>query len=1640
MTEGKSQDVQRKYNAASVLCNSLDTVVPSAMSFEQKKFNEKLMAAVGDVDKFVADRLKYDTVDELCNFFGKEQIDAIATAIYQHEVTGDSIIVADQTGVGKGRIAAGLIRYGILGLKKIPIFFTEKPHLISDIYRDLINIGFDTGVPYKNRVETKTKGKEYSDKEIEELIFADLKENDDIQVDYDFDDEIKDVSKFLRDEANEDTLAEIVELYSQMLLESGGEESRVSYQLNPNYKQGSIEALKSGRTIVKPLLLNSPMKVKDTDGNILYESNNSEQNEIFKSNIIPSEYKLIATSYSQISSPYTTKDKKQVLKDKVKTLLKYSKDTVLILDESHNASGMRPDGSKSNTAEMMFKLVKNSAMTTFLSATYAKRADNMPLYALTTAIREAGLSEKDLIGAFVKGGNALQEATSAELVRNGELLRREKAISGKTTYEYMDESSEAGLNQISKLDTIAMLFKKVRLFETEIAEKINAESKGRGIEKGTVKFAGNTGRFGFLLFNFFIIGLKVRQTADQAIKNLKEGKKPVIAIGNTMESAFNKMQKTFMLNAGKSDFYKTGEAMPNDFKLYCAYLLKYTFRIKVETVLVNDDGSKEPKSETFDISNNEGMNECNIAISEATSSGGHDFASEIVETMRDKYNEALSEIMSITTGIPLSPIDMIMDRIEKAGFSIEEITGRKRKIQVVNEGNKIEYIISDRAIRKTEDIVRDYNQNKIDALIINQAGAAGLSMHALPNPVVTKVPDLPPTSLEPRNEVKQRCMIVTQMELDINKEVQKIGRINRTGQVYPPEYTYLISAIPSESRLSSMMEKKLRSLSANVSSNQTQFSYQFTADDFFSDIAVAPCNSVLSSMGRRDLAGKEGEVTSGKGIYDLTKALYFADYFTQKDFYTSFSKALTDEVVSLKSQGLYTGVMENKDYAAKSLGIYPFFIGDNEARTSFGRHVFIDKSEVQIVDEKNIDQFVKEKIKSNFTINVQYSSDTYAYPDHENYQKKSFEFLDKYDELYVAAQKEAQTETDDRISSYKKQIEEYEIELKKFGLLDEVVKLKERINELKSRHAEIVESITEALTSGGDATEMMATVQERTATAQRVKKELDELTITVEKPKYKEAYENRHDYDDINRNKKSDLRQIELIEERLERDIKVFEEKRKVIALVKEYIGKIGNVFNYTVYDESEDYDDVSGEYKFNYDKVSEDKVVLYGVNWDAHENITSVSDFGHSMTLGNITLKLAKVVGTTTTNLFAFLGAIREDLAKRGKRNRIEFVDTNKKYDQKELNSTFWNTYLSSVDTGRMEQRYFLTGSLLKGFVAGYQNGYSGTILKYNTNENKVRIGIELSEQAKKALESRYSEDTELSYPIFFDANPANTKLFIKDYLWMAYNAVREGDESYTAINQIKGLLSNDNGRIGFEVTASGTSRVAVLFAIDGIQRDYQVGNSGEITDSQEDLFNKVKATFAFSKPADALGFLALSMKIAKSKGIDMDDIVALKDSDSKVNTKHPSGISIENNFQPSYNVKSNTSITSKVTPYVNFFPTNIVKFQEKMEESRWGASLIYEFGYSVKIPFELFEAITEHLAELRTNMILCTSSAWYEASDANFIMEQFDDDIQIPEEVDGGESTEFVSPLTEEVKEKVDLLINNLMNSVSEGIMELI
>ena len=78
---------------------------------------------------YVAEKLDYSN-DELVKSLSCEQIDAVSLAIYNIEKRGQGIIVGDQTGIGKGRTAAALIRYGVKsGLQ--PVFLSEKPNLFT---------------------------------------------------------------------------------------------------------------------------------------------------------------------------------------------------------------------------------------------------------------------------------------------------------------------------------------------------------------------------------------------------------------------------------------------------------------------------------------------------------------------------------------------------------------------------------------------------------------------------------------------------------------------------------------------------------------------------------------------------------------------------------------------------------------------------------------------------------------------------------------------------------------------------------------------------------------------------------------------------------------------------------------------------------------------------------------------------------------------------------------------------------------------------------------------------------------------------------------------------------------------------------------------------------------------------------------------------------------------------------------------------------------------------------------------------------------------------------------------------------------------------------------------------------------------
>jgi P-loop containing NTP hydrolase pore-1/C-terminal domain on Strawberry notch homologue len=765
-----SGELGMPYTPASSSCIVLNTVVPDSMSFETHAALQRIKEAVGgDIDEYVRIKLNYQSKTELCKALSAEQIDAVALSVYNIEERGVGMIIGDQTGIGKGRIAASMIRYGVeQGVQ--PIFITEKANLFSDIYRDLVAIGSAHLVPFiVNSRESKTD-------------------------------------------------------------------------------------------------------IKDEDGEVVYQSlPAADQMRIFEGKKVPKNFNFVVATYSQFNSP----DKKPT---KPAFLNAIAEDNIVIMDEAHNSSG------SGNTGNFMQSALSKARGVVFLSATFAKRPDNMPIYAMKTSIRDASMSRDSLIEAITKGGVALQEILASQLVAEGQMIRRERSFEGvEVNYVTLEEKEQ---EHKAIADNITSIVRDIIKFQTtyvdEIVDELDdiavAEGKQVEIREGTSQ-AGvdNLPYFSkvFNVINQMLFSIKAEAVAERAIARLKEGKKPVIAFASTMGSFIEQMEN----DAGLS--VTDGDTINADFLVVLQKgldgILRYT-----ET---DADGQKIFKK--FEIS-------------------------EFPIEAQYEYNRISDRIKEAATGITISPIDVIIKKITDAGYKVAEVTGRKYELQINPKTNKA-LIITRRRVN-TNDAFRQFNNNEVDVLLINQSGSTGASAHAIITPKV------------PKAQVRQRVMIVLQAELDINTEVQKRGRINRTGQIFKPIYDYVNSAIPAEKRLMMMLQKKLKSLDANTTSNQKSSTKILDVPDFlnkYGDRIVAEylkenqeVNMLLDDplgLATREVDGAELEDAAHK-VSGRVAVLSIA---MQQDFYNEISIRYNEFVEYLKQTGEYDLEVEAMDLKAE---------------------------------------------------------------------------------------------------------------------------------------------------------------------------------------------------------------------------------------------------------------------------------------------------------------------------------------------------------------------------------------------------------------------------------------------------------------------------------------------------------------------------------------------------------------------------------------------------------------------------------------------------------------------------------------------------------------------------------------------------
>lgn len=127
---------QAEYSPASK-ANPIGSLVPVNIQNAIKEALQKIIDKYRDIDEYVAKQLDYKA-DELSNYFSAEQVDSIALALNNIN-NGKGFIIGSQTGIGKGRVNAAMIRYALKN-KITPIFVTQQPNLYSDMIRDLTDI------------------------------------------------------------------------------------------------------------------------------------------------------------------------------------------------------------------------------------------------------------------------------------------------------------------------------------------------------------------------------------------------------------------------------------------------------------------------------------------------------------------------------------------------------------------------------------------------------------------------------------------------------------------------------------------------------------------------------------------------------------------------------------------------------------------------------------------------------------------------------------------------------------------------------------------------------------------------------------------------------------------------------------------------------------------------------------------------------------------------------------------------------------------------------------------------------------------------------------------------------------------------------------------------------------------------------------------------------------------------------------------------------------------------------------------------------------------------------------------------------------------------------------------------------------
>ncbi|WP_196160956.1 strawberry notch C-terminal domain-containing protein [Reinekea sp. G2M2-21] len=551
---------------------------------------------------------------------------------------------------------------------------------------------------------------------------------------------------------------------------------------------------------------------------------------------------LIMTTYSQHQNTgYQLNgktNKGQIEKNDM--LLSLAKNSLVLLDESHNAAG-----EDSNIGRFVDQLKTNAMFVMSSSATSAKRLTQAPAY---KGIFGPSVDFEALGQVSMDDSEYLLETLFRGASELGTFFSVNRDLS-KSEFEYeQDPKYEARDLEIG--DKFAMALQALGRFSGEVSGTLSAVTERyrdaneafryTSIPEGqpTSVSGTNFGSLNHQLCKLFTLLINLDATVDKAIADYRDGKRSVIALDSTAETIVKTYMAEIQTAAQVKEMHEKGSDQKTLEKLDMSYqqALNVLDGVKIEgssLILPYEMDARDALTRTLDrmqwvTERRSGMpsevrNVFEIAAEQAKSEveNSRSFKlmeptekemaiSEAIKMAHDKLNRFIDSIRDaiheIGPALPISPIDYLRDRLSEAGMNVGEMSGRQLGIKVGNGQTVISKLprLDKNRLKARFNHKSPQDKDRVDCLILTRTGASGLSVH---DSITNKYH-------------AQRSMIFAQLPDDVNTFLQFGGRVDRAGQITDPKVVLIGSGLLFPKKAIASMVRKLQQSGAATMGNR----------------------------------------------------------------------------------------------------------------------------------------------------------------------------------------------------------------------------------------------------------------------------------------------------------------------------------------------------------------------------------------------------------------------------------------------------------------------------------------------------------------------------------------------------------------------------------------------------------------------------------------------------------------------------------------------------------------------------------------------------------------------------------------------------------------------------------------------------